>query len=862
MQDVPRADAFGETYWRLAGAVAKALGPLTATDVDRADFRLLVDNLPTLCWIANGDGYIVWYNRRWYDYTGAKPADMEGWGWQSVHDPETLPDVLERWTKSIAAAETFEMTFPLKGADGVFCPFLTRIVPLKDATGKVVRWFGNNIDVAAQQRTESALRESQERLSLAMSAGSGIGSWDWDLQTGLVIADERFATLYRVDPQKAKVGAPIGDFFTGVHPDDLPRTQASITHALRTGERFHEEYRLVQADGSILWVAAQGRCVMSPAGKALRFPGVVFDITDRKKTEILRLALVNLGNLIRDIEQPADLAFAASQIVGEAMNVSRAGYGTIDRAAETITVEKDWNAAGVRSIAGVLRFRDYGSYIGDLKAGKTVVVENTETDPRTSKHAAALKKISVQSFVNMPVSEQGNFAAIIFVNHATPRAWTKEELDFIAEVGARTRTAIARLEAEYELRALAASLEKQVEDRTADLRREALERQHVEEALRQSQKMEAVGQLTGGLAHDFNNLLMGISGSLEMIGLRIQQGKMDAVDRYVTGAQGAVKRAAALTHRLLAFSRQQTLDPKPTNVNRLIGDIEELIRRTVGPSVHIEVVGAGGIWPTLVDRHQLENALLNLCINARDAMPDGGRLTIETANKWLDDRAAKERELPPGQYISLCVTDTGTGMTPEVAAKAFDPFFTTKPIGQGTGLGLSMIYGFARQSGGQVRIYSEVGKGTTMCIYLPRHDTGPEAETAREAVAAKREGDGETVLVIEDEPTIRMLIVEVLEDAGYKALQAWDGPAGMKILQSSAQIDLLITDVGLPGGMNGRQIADAARVVRRGLKVLFITGYAENAAIGNGILDTGMHIVTKPFAIDDLSRKIREIIET
>ena len=382
-----------------------------------------------------------------------------------------------------------------------------------------------------------------------------------------------------------------------------------------------------------------------------------------------------------------------------------------------------------------------------------------------------------------------------------------------------------------------------------------------QEALRQSQKMEAVGQLTGGLAHDFNNLLTGISGSLEMLQTRIGQGRLDAVDRYVNAAQGAAKRAAALTHRLLAFSRRQTLDPKSTDVNRRIFELEYLDRRTVGPAVALEGVGAGGLWPTLGDPNPLENALLNLCINARDAMPDGGRITIETANKWLDERAAGERDLPPGQYISLCVTDTGTGMTPEVIARAFDPFFTTKPLGEGTGLGLSMIYGFARQSGGQVRIYSELGRGTTMCLYLPR-DQAP-AERRSEAVerAVAPQGDGEVVLVIDDEPTVRMLIGEVLDEAGYTCLEASDGPSGLKILESAARIDLLITDVGLPGGMNGRQIADAARRLRPELKVLFITGYAENAAIGNGHLAVGMEVLTKPFAMDALARRIRSLVQ-
>jgi signal transduction histidine kinase/ActR/RegA family two-component response regulator len=386
------------------------------------------------------------------------------------------------------------------------------------------------------------------------------------------------------------------------------------------------------------------------------------------------------------------------------------------------------------------------------------------------------------------------------------------------------------------------------------------ERKQAEEALRQSQKMEAVGQLTGGIAHDFNNLLTGIIGSLDLLQVRLRQGRTAEIDRYVAAAQGASKRAAALTHRLLAFSRRQTLDPKQTDVNRLVIGMEELIRRTVGPQITLEVVTAGGLWSTLIDSSQLESALLNLCINARDAMPEGGRITIETANKWLDDRAAKDRDLPPGQYLSLCVTDTGTGMTPDVIARAFDPFFTTKPIGQGTGLGLSMVYGFVRQSGGQVRIYSEVGHGTTMCLYLPRHYGNAAENVVTDAPATSTSArSGKTVLVVDDEPSVRMLVTEVLEELGYISVEASDGPAGLRMLQSDMRIDLLITDVGLPGGINGRQLADAARTTRPDLRVLFITGYAENAIIGNGQLEPNMGVLTKPFVMETLARRIIEM---
>jgi signal transduction histidine kinase/PAS domain-containing protein len=585
------------------------------------------------------------------------------------------------------------------------------------------------------------------------------------------------------------------------------------------------------------------------------------DVTDEhlaqqelQNRERLQSLLNGLNDRFRDLEEEGDLSYAVGEFLGKALNVDRAGYGTVDPIAKTISIVRDWNAPGIASLAGVLNFLDYGSYIEDLMRGDTVVFEDAAQDPRTASTAARLAAINARAAVNMPVIEQGVLVALLYLNHGTPREWTTADVLLMRDVAERTRAVIQRRRAEQELRALAESLEFQVAERTAELGR-------AHEALRQAQKMEAVGQLTGGLAHDFNNLLAGISGSLEVIDVLLAQGRLANIARYIKMAQGSTRRAAALTQRLLAFSRRQTLDPRPIDANRLVGGMEDLIRRTAGPLIEVEVVGAGGLWLTRADPSQLENALLNLCLNARDAMaPGGGRLTIETANKWLDERAATERELPPGQYISLCVSDTGTGMSPEVAARAFDPFFTTKPIGLGTGLGLSMVYGFARQSGGQVRIYSELGKGTTMCLYLPRYLGNQEFSVAPPDDAVGESGAGETVLVIDDEPTVRLLVTDLLQEHGYKPLEAEDGPAGLRILESNARIDLLITDVGLPGGMNGRQVADAARVSRPDLKVLFITGYAENAAVGNGHLDPGMEILTKPFAMASLANKIREMI--
>lgn len=384
-----------------------------------------------------------------------------------------------------------------------------------------------------------------------------------------------------------------------------------------------------------------------------------------------------------------------------------------------------------------------------------------------------------------------------------------------------------------------------------------------EEALRQSQKMEAVGQLTGGLAHDFNNLLMGVSGNIELLQARVNQGRFAELGRYIGAALEGSRRAASLTHRLLAFSRRQTLAPKPIDVDKLVLGMEELIRGTVGPSIDMRVHGTPGLWVTMVDPHQLENALLNLCINARDAMPDGGRLRIETGNLLLDANAARKLQLPPGRYVALSVGDTGTGMSPEVVSRAFDPFFTTKPIGMGTGLGLSMIYGFARQSGGGVNIISSVGRGSEVRIFLPMLEealSSVEDDEAAELPPSHAAG-GETVLVVDDEHAVRALIAEVLVELGCQVLQAEHGAGALAILQSDVPIDLLISDVGLPGGMNGRQLADAARTLRGELKVLFVTGYAENAALGDGILEPGMHILPKPFSIAALNARVTELLD-
>jgi len=387
------------------------------------------------------------------------------------------------------------------------------------------------------------------------------------------------------------------------------------------------------------------------------------------------------------------------------------------------------------------------------------------------------------------------------------------------------------------------------------LLKEMADRETAEAALRQAQKMEAVGRLTGGIAHDFNNMLAVVLGNLDLLLRRFPDADAKLL-RFVLSSQEAAKRAAGLTHRLLAFSRRQPLDPKPTDVARTVQDMSELIGRTLGETISIETVRGAGLWRAHVDAGQLETALVNLAVNARDAMPDGGKLTLETANAYLDrGYSLGQEEVTPGQYVLVAVTDTGSGMAAEVLEKVFEPFFTTKPVGLGTGLGLSQVHGFVKQSGGHVAIYSEVGHGTTIKLYLPRSAADAEVaapEPSRRAASGRRDL---SVLVVDDETGVRDFAADALVELGYDVASASNAAEALRVVTSGARLDILLTDVVMPG-RSGRQLADDVARVKPEVRVLYMTGYTQNAIVHNGVLDTGTHLISKPFTVQQLGLEL------
>jgi PAS domain S-box-containing protein len=667
----------------------------------------------------------------------------------------------------------------------------------RDAQGKAIRLVGAHSDVTEHVVADMALRRSEaEFRTLAEAVPHHV--WTATPQGSLNWFNPR---VYEY--AGAVQGELDGEKWAKiVYPDDVPGALAAWSSAIGSGEPYEVEFRLRRADGAFRWFLARAVAARDGRGEIVRWIGTNTDVHDQKMIA-RELAELN-ATLAQRVEEK-------TRERDRIWNVSQDLLVVADRNGVWQTVNPAWTKTLGWSEAELLnRTSQWLEHPDDhgltrAEVGKLGAAETTVRFESRFRH------------------KDGSYRWLSWTGVADRDSIYAVARDVTAE-----KAAAERLKA-------------------------------TEEALLQSQKMEAVGQLTGGIAHDFNNLLTGIVGSLDLLQTRLSQGRTDNFTRYINAAMTSANRAAALTHRLLAFARRQPLIPKGVDVNALVVSLEDLLRRTIGETIDLQIAAADELWFTLCDPNQLESALLNLTINARDAMPDGGKLTISTTNARLDAVTADTPALAPGDYICIAVSDTGVGMSAEVAARAFDPFFTTKPIGQGTGLGLSMIYGFARQSNGHATIDSRLGQGTTVRLYLPRHLGGAAAEQASVSAAAEHAATGETVLVVEDEPVVRGVILEMLAEQGYRTLNAVDGPSGLKILRSRERVDLLVTDVGLPG-MNGRQLADQARETRPGLKILFITGYAESVAIADGFLQPGMEMITKPFDLDNLSQRIRAMI--
>jgi len=727
--------------------------------------------------------------------------------------------------------------------------------PMRDEAGDVYGIFVGGHDITAHKEAERQSLLNEESLRLTTDAAE-IGIWDVDFTTKNMTWSPRTKAMFGFSPE-AK--CTLDDFYAGLHPEDRDATTLAFGAALDPALRatYDVQYRTVgHDDGVVRWIAAKGKGLFDSDDKCYRAVGTAIDISARNLADARHAFMLELSDALRGNDTDKALNEACA-LMGRFFGVSRVGYGHLDPVEDLFDYSACWTDGRAQPLLGRVPARAFGvKIVKKLGAGETVVVDDLQTDPLSDeeKTRATARAVDTRAILVVPFVRASRLRTIVYLNDRPVRHWQAGEVAFMQEVAERTRQVIERGEAEAALRALNATLEARVETRTTELRA-------TEEALRQAQKMEAIGQLTGGIAHDFNNLLQGITGSLDLVQRRIGQGRLGDLDRFITGAMTSANRAAALTHRLLAFARRQPLDPRPVHVNPLVGSMEELLRRTLGERIDLELKLADGLGLTRCDANQLESAILNLAINARDAMPEGGHLVIETRNREVDAAtAAAHVDRSAGDYVCISVCDSGTGMEAETIARAFEPFFTTKPIGQGTGLGLSMIYGFARQSEGHAEIESEAGHGTTVHLCLPRFHGETDDETAADVSKAAPAETGETVLVIEDEPVVRGLVVEVLADLGYRAIEAVDGPQGLRIVQSPQRIDLMITDVGLPG-LNGRQVADAARALRPGLKVLFMTGYAENAALAAGSLDARMTIITKPFTMEALATRVREIIE-
>jgi PAS domain S-box-containing protein len=779
----------------MAGEVRANHNILTATPND-AMFRLLAENIPALCWIADATGYITWYNPRWYEYTGTTPAQMQGWGWQSVHDHRNLAVVLERWTEAIASAKPFEMVFPLKGADGVLRPFLTRINPTFDAHGRVAHWFGVNTDISPQVKAEGAAARTEARFR---SIADSMPQMVWSAR-----ADGRhdYYNARWYEYTGVPIGGTDGDAWCEMlHPDDREAAWAMWRRALETGSTYRVEHRLRHHSGEYRWVL--GRAHAERDDDAItRWYGTYTDIEE----------IVHARRVLQRSRDSLELEVIAR--------------------------------TGERNL------------LATLVETTDVMIMAVDPDYRI----LAINKANCQEFARiygLPVSVGDNLLALFADSpdqlHPLKSAWTKvlagEEFTLVEQRG---NPAHAQSIYEIEYRALRDHAGIQIGafhfagDVTERLRDQArLAQAHA--ALIQSQKLEAMGQLTGGVAHDFNNLLTPIIGSLDMLHRRGVGGMRE--QRLIDAAFQSAQRAKGLVQRLLAFARRQPLQPEVIDLGALVRGLADLINSTIGPQVVLHIDVSDGLPNARADPNQLEMAILNLAVNARDAIEGAGVIKIAVSSRMLksDDIAG----LPAGRYVHVMVADTGHGMDEATLARAVEPFFSTKCVGQGTGLGLSMAHGLACQLGGTLTLASELGRGTEVSIWLPESQL---TASAGDPDPGQRGGvSAGAALLVDDEEWIRLSTAEMLTDLGFIVHEAASAEAALEAIDGGLTPDLLITDHLMPG-MTGVELARLVRDRRPQIKTLIISGFAEVDAI-----DPSMPRLTKPFVQSDLEAAMADL---
>jgi PAS domain S-box-containing protein len=837
-------ERFAHRYWRSAPPALDTLPDLTPQSIDNEQFRLLANNIPTLCWIARADGYIVWYNRRWHEYCGTTPEEMEGWGWQSVHDTDLLPRVMERWTGSIASGEPFEMTFPLRGADGVFRPFLTRIQPVRDASGSVARWFGVNTEISAQLSAETALRESQERLSFLDRVS---------VETGpLADADAVLATTTRLLGEHLKVSvcayadmdenedgftirgdwaAPGATSIVGHYSladfGKLAVKNLSLGLPLVLNDNLSELPPEESATFQDIGIAAT-ICMPLVKGGRLTALMAVHDKVPRVWTEAEL-------NLVREVTARSWAHVERVAAVAE-LRASEARYRTLFESIESgfCVVEVEFDAPGNRVDYRVVEANSAFYHQTGFPEG----VFNRwlrEAEPTLEEHWYEAYGRVARTGVPERFEQGSDRLGRWFDVFAFP-AGSPEE----SRVGILFNDISARRKGEEELRELNETLESRVAQRT-----EELERAH--EQLRQSQKLEAIGQLTGGVAHDFNNLLTPIIGSLDML-----QRKTVATERerrLIDGALQSAEKAKIVVQRLLAFARRQPLQAQAVDISRLVHGMADLVASTSGPHVKVVVDMAEPLPFVQADPNQLEMAILNLSVNARDAMPDGGTLTISA--RFEEVGSAHRSKLSSGRYVRLSVADTGIGMDEATLARAVEPFFSTKGIGRGTGLGLSMVEGLAAQLGGALAIDSKPALGTCIDLWLPT--TEALTERAQETAAVASASLAGTALLVDDEELVRESTAEMLSDLGYRVVEAESGEEALRLADGGLKFDVLVTDHLMPG-MNGSDLARTLIDRFPNCSALIVSGYSELDGIS-----PDLNRLSKPFRQSELCTALAKL---